>query len=100
MYVHAHRKDNVNDITGQAVAISINPSVTHRCEMEIADVSHDTQDAMDLQPQEQNATIHVNPSTSENIIKHGISYNVEPVTAEASKNHYPSDPSKEETPLY
>ena len=100
MYVHAHRKDNVTDRTGQAVAISINPSVTHRCEMEIANVLHDTQDAMDLQPQEQNATIHVNPSTSENIVKHGTSYNVEPVTSEASKNCYPSDPSKEETPLY
>ena len=100
MYVHAHRKDNVTDTTGQAVALSINPSVTHRCEMEISNVSHDTQDAMDLRPQEQNTTIHVNPSTSENVVKHGTSYNVESVTSEASKNCYSSDPSKEETPLY
>ena len=94
LYVHAYiyRKDDVIGTAGQTFTISINPSVTHS-------TAHNAHDTMDLQPQEQIATVHVNPSASENLARDEISYNVEPVTAEASKTHYPCDP-KEETPLY
>lgn len=70
--------------------------MTHRCETETAHTAHNAYDTRDLQPQEQIATVHVNPSASGN---HGMSYNVDPVTSEANNTRYPCGP-KEETPLY
>ena len=71
-----HRKEDI-DKARKSFTISTNPSVNNteanRCEMEIANAAYSAQDTVDLQTQEQMATIHVNPSTSEDLIKDGMS---------------------------
>lgn len=99
------RKESV-DTVRQDVTISTNPSVnnteTNRCEMEIPNAAYNGHDT-DIQPQEQMVTIHVNPSTSEDLVKDGMSnptYSVQLVTAKAKQNSYSCDPTTEETHTY
>ena len=61
---------------------------------------YNSDDTTDLQPQEEMATIHANPSTSEDPVKDGMlnpTYSVQLVTSEVKENPYSCDPSTEET---
>ena len=99
-----HRKNNVyNDTEGKEVTISTNPSVSNskanRPEMEMTNAAYNHNDTADLQPQEEMATIHANPSTSEDLVKDGMvnpTYSVQLVISEVKENPYSCDPSTEE----
>ena len=67
--------------------------------MEIANAVYNADNVVDLQPQDQTATIHVNP-TSEDPMKDGMSnptYIVQIVTSEAKDSR---DPNTEEAHTY
>ena len=75
------------DTARKGITIGVNASVNkteaNRCEMEIVNAAYSAQDTVDFQTQEQVATIHANPSTSEDLVKDGMSnptYDVQLVT--------------------
>lgn len=96
-----------DDAAGKEATISTNPSVSNnkvnRPEMEMTNAAYNHDDTADLQPQEEMATIHANPSTSEDLVKDGMSnptYSVQLVTSVVKENPYSCDPSTEEIHSY
>lgn len=71
--------------------------------MEIVNAAYNAHDTVDLQPQEQMATIHVNPSTVEDPVKDGMLnpiYSVQLITTEVKENPYTCDRNTQETHTY
>lgn len=92
------------DTSKRDVTIGVNSSTNNteanRCEMEVANAVYNAEDTMDLQPQEQMATIHANPSTSEDSVKDGMSnptYDGQLVIPGVKEIPYPCDTEQTHT---
>ena len=68
--------------------------------MEMTNAAYNSDNTANLQPQEEMATIHANPSTSEDPVKDAMSnptYSVHLVASEVKENPYSCDSDTEET---
>ena len=68
--------------------------------MEMTNAAYNSDNTANLQPQEEMATIHANPSTSGDLVKDAMSnptYSVQLVASEVKENPYSCDSNTEET---
>ena len=100
--VHVYRKSNVDVTAGE---VSTNPCVNNnnqvnRPEMEMTNAAYNANDTASTQPQEEMATIHANPSASDDVVRDGMSNPTYTVHLVTSENPSSGGLNSEETHAY